>query len=143
VTGFRRVAVVAIVIAALAVLPGAYILSRFNQPEQVTGSVLAVRNRPPLSVDSFDLLVTDGRRLTFSVGILDLGPGGFDAPHLVTHELTAQPVIVTFRRDGARLIAIRLADGIVAAPASSVIRRRTPHVAEARAVAHRPSWDQT
>jgi hypothetical protein len=74
-----------------------------------------VKTRPPLTVDTFDLAADDGRRLTFRVGPLDMSPGGFDAPHLVSHQATGQPVIVSFRRDGDAFVALRLVDGAVGA----------------------------
>jgi hypothetical protein len=105
----RTLALAILVLLAL-LLPAAYVVAQSNAPEQVTGYVLAVRARPPLGVDSFDLLAGDGRHLTFTVGDLDVS-NGFGAGHLVTHQATLQPVIVSYRRDGDRLVAVHLADG--------------------------------
>ena len=109
----RGLAYAVLVVAALLV-PAIYLVSQANAPEQVTGFVTGVRTRAPLGVESFDLGAGDGRHLVFEVGPLDLSTG-FDAAHLVTHQLTLQLVTVTYRRAGDRLIAIRLADGPVAA----------------------------
>jgi hypothetical protein len=105
-----RQAVVGLLVVLAVLLPVGYIWTQINRPQEVTGTVLAVRARPPLGVDSFDLLTTDGRRLTFRVGPLDLSPGGFDAPHLVTHQVTTMPVTVSYHADGDVLVATRLAD---------------------------------
>ena len=105
----RGVALAVLAVVALLV-PAIYLVARANAPEQATGFVLDVRTRPSLGVDSFDLLAGDGRTLTFQVGELDVSDG-FDAGHLVTHKVTLQPVIVSYRHDGARLVAVRLADG--------------------------------
>jgi hypothetical protein len=96
-------------VAALLV-PAIWFVAQAGAAEQVTGFVVDVRTRPPLGVDSFDLLAGDGQRLTFQVGQLDVS-NGFDAAHLVTHKITLQTVVVSFRRDGSTLIAVRLADG--------------------------------
>ena len=105
----RGVAILGLVIAALLV-PIVFLALQARAPEQVEGFVMNVHTKAPLGVDSFDLLTGDGRHLTFQVGALDVSDG-FDAGHLVTHQITLQPVVVTYRRDGDRLIAIKLADG--------------------------------
>jgi hypothetical protein len=105
----RGLAIGALVVAALLV-PVVYLAAQATAPEQIEGFVLSVRTNGPLSVQSFDLLAGDGRQLTFEIGQLDVSTG-FDAPHLVSHQITLQTVVVTYRRDGSRLIAIKLADG--------------------------------
>jgi hypothetical protein len=105
----RGIAGAVLVVAALLV-PALYLVVQATAPEQIEGFVLAVRTNGPLSVQSFDLLAGDGRQLTFEIGQLDV-TNGFDAPHLTAHQVTLQTVVVTYRRDGGRLIAIRLADG--------------------------------
>lgn len=110
-----------LVLIGVVLVPGAYVWSQLDRPAQVTGTVLAIRARAPLGVDSFDLLARDGRRLTFKVGPLDISPGGFDAPHLLTHQATGQAVVVSYRTEGNQLVAVRLADGpaLAVPPASS------------------------
>jgi hypothetical protein len=105
----RGIGVAVLVVASLLV-PVLYLVLQATAPEQVEGFVLAVRTNGPLSVESFDLLAGDGRQLTFEVGQLDVS-NGFDAPHLAAHRVTLQTVVVTYHRDGDRLIAMRLADG--------------------------------
>lgn len=116
----RSLLIGVLLLAGVVVVPGAYLWSQLDRPAQVTGTVLAIRARPPLGVDSFDLLARDGRRLTFKVGPLDISPGGFDAPHLLTHQATGQAVVVSYRTEGNDLVAVRLADGpLAAAPPSA------------------------
>ena len=109
----RNIAYLVLIVAALLV-PALFFVAQRNQPQQVTGFVTDVRTKPPLGVDSFDLLAGDGRTLTFKVGDLDLSTG-FDAAHLVTHKVTLAPVIVWYRTDGDQLVAVKLADGPVPA----------------------------
>jgi hypothetical protein len=105
-----RVLGVAVLVVLALLVPALYLVTRTPAPLQVEGFVTNVRTRAPLGVNSFDLLAGDGRQLTFQVGNLDLS-GGFDAAHLVTHQITLQPVIVTYHQDGSTLIATKLADG--------------------------------
>jgi hypothetical protein len=104
----RRIALT-VLVAGGVLLPAIYLVQQTGAPEQVAGLVRTIVPRPPLGVASFDLLTGDGRLLTFEVGPLDTATG-FDAGHLVVHRATQQPVVVTYRRDGNRLVAIRLAD---------------------------------
>lgn len=106
-----RAALIGVLVLVAMAVPAAYAWSELNRPAQVTGSVIAIRAKPPLGVDSFDLLAQDGRTLTFKVGVLDISPGGFDAPHLLTHQASGQAVVVSYRTEGTTLIAVRLADG--------------------------------
>jgi hypothetical protein len=105
----RGVAVAILAVAALLV-PVVYLAVQAGAPELVEGFVTGVRPIGPLRVGSFDLLAGDGRTLTFQGGQLDVS-NGFDAAHLVVHQVTLQTVVVTYRRDGDRLVAITLADG--------------------------------
>jgi hypothetical protein len=107
----RNLLIGALIVIGVLVVPGLYLYNQLDQPSSIQGLVVGVKTRPPLAVDSFDLLVPDGRRLTFTVGKLDMSPGGFDAPHLVSHQATGQPVIVLYRSSGDRLVAVRLMDG--------------------------------
>ena len=107
----RNILVGALVLVGVLVVPGLYLYNQLDQPSSITGVVVGVKTRPPLAVDSFELLVPDGRRLTFTIGKLDMSPGGFDAPHLVSHQATGQPVIVLYRPNGDQFVAVRLMDG--------------------------------
>jgi len=107
----RGLAFSVLLIAALLV-PAVYLATQAGAPEQVTGFVLDVRSRPPLEVESFDLVTADGSRLTFEVGDLDVS-SGFAAGHLLAHQIGLELVIVTYQRDGDRLVAIRFDDGPV------------------------------
>ena len=63
----RAVLIGLLVLVALAV-PAAYAWSELRSTRQVTGIGRRDRAKPPLGVDSFDLLAQDGRTLTFKVG---------------------------------------------------------------------------
>lgn len=96
-------------LAVLAIgLPIGFVLTQ--PPSSATGIVVAIRHDGPLSVSSFDLRTIDGQILTFDVGPLDLGSQGFDAAHLTVHLATSQPVKVSYRHEGDRMVATRLSD---------------------------------
>ncbi len=90
---------------------------------EATGIVLFVQQGSgAFSVDGFTLRTADGSLLTFTLGPLDIAGGSFDAPHLRVHQLTAQPVVVDYRREGQVLVAVRLRD----AATSSAIVSKSP-----------------
>jgi hypothetical protein len=121
----RNIVIGVLVVVGALVVPGLYLYNQLDQPTSVEGVVVGVKTRPPLAVDSFELLVPDGRRLTFTVGKLDMSPGGFDAPHLVSHQATGQPVIVLYRTNDDELVAVRLMDGAFPAAPSATPPRAT------------------
>ena len=105
-----------IAIAAGLVVLGAIVLAATllvprPAPLQLEGIVVSVQAKPPLAVASFQIRTTDGRVVSFQVGDLQYQAGSFNAAHLVIHEATAQPVIVTYHDEGDDHVATKLVDG--------------------------------
>jgi hypothetical protein len=60
-------------------------------------------------VESFKLLAPDGRILTFDTTELRFQPG-FPAAHLSEHQVLSDPIAVTYKTDGDRLLVTQLDD---------------------------------
>jgi hypothetical protein len=60
-------------------------------------------------VDGFELQARDGRRLVFDTSGLAFHPE-FPPTHLIEHQALAQPITVTYRTEGDRLVVVRLDD---------------------------------
>ena len=81
-----------------------------GQPlESAAGLVIDVDSPKLGQVDSFELRTADGEILTFDTTELAFRRE-FPAAHLGEHMRMAQAVRVTYRRDGDRLVVVRLAD---------------------------------
>lgn len=81
-----------------------------NPTEQARGLVVDVVAETPADVSRFSLRDGSGQVLTFEVGQLEVGGDAFPAAHLREHLTSGEPVEVTFRREGGRLVAVRLRD---------------------------------
>ena len=77
--------------------------------QQETGIVLRVDSPALGRVDAFELLTTEGERLLFDTTELGFRPE-FPAPHLSEHQVLGDHILVTYRRDGERLVVTQLDD---------------------------------
>ena len=81
-----------------------------GQPlESEAGLVVTVDSPSIGRVDGFELRTDDGEILTFDTTEMEFRPE-FAAAHVAEHQRMAEPVRVTYRRDGDRRIVVRLAD---------------------------------
>ena len=81
-----------------------------GQPlESEAGLVVSVDSPSLGQVDAFELRTDDGEVLTFDTTEMEFRPE-FPAAHVAEHQRMAEPLRVTYRRDGERLLVIRLAD---------------------------------
>jgi hypothetical protein len=78
--------------------------------QQATGVVIDVDSPALGRVDSFELLTVDGERLTFDTSTMAFRPE-FPAPHLAEHRVIGDHIVVTYKRDGDRLVVTQLDDG--------------------------------
>jgi hypothetical protein len=79
-----------------------------SQPQQ-TGVVLRVDSPALGQVDSLDLLTKEGTVLTFDTTELAFSPD-FPPSHVAEHQVLGEPIRVTYRTDGDRLVATQLED---------------------------------
>jgi hypothetical protein len=77
--------------------------------QQETGVVLDIDSPALGRVDSFELLNADGERLTFDASTLEFR-AEFPASHLSEHRLLGDQIVVTYKKDGDRLVATQLDD---------------------------------
>jgi hypothetical protein len=77
--------------------------------ETESGVVITVDSPAIGRIDAFELRTSDGRIMTFDATELQHRPE-FPAAHLTEHRALADPVRVTFRKDGERLVVVRLDD---------------------------------
>jgi hypothetical protein len=77
--------------------------------EQQTGIVVSVDSPSLGRVDSFELLTGTGERLTFDTSELPFRPE-FPASHLAEHQVLGDPIEVTYRTEGDRLVVTQLDD---------------------------------
>ena len=77
--------------------------------EHASGIVISVDSTAIGQVDGFELLTAEGKTLIFDSTELEFRPE-FPPAHLGEHQLIADQVRVTYRTDGKRLIATRVAD---------------------------------
>jgi hypothetical protein len=81
-----------------------------GQPlESEAGLVISVDSPSLGRVDGFELRTDDGEILTFDTTEMEF-QGEFPAAHVAEHQAMAEPVRVTYRRAGERLLVVRLAD---------------------------------
>jgi hypothetical protein len=76
---------------------------------QTTGVVLGVDSPALGQVDGFELLTEEGTVLAFDTSELAFDPD-FPASHVTEHQVLGDPVKVTYRADGDRLVVTRLED---------------------------------
>ena len=108
-----------IIVAALAagafggLLPGGALCQvggTISECGQVSGVVLAVESEGPASVGSFRLRTPDGRVVELAVERLSLDGGGQPAAHLREHLRDGQPIVVDYKVDDGRHVALRYTD---------------------------------
>lgn len=96
-------------LAVVAFATGVTVVACEPTLEQETGIVVDI-NAPTFGrVDDFELLTLDGERLTFDTTELAFRPE-FPAPHLAEHRALGDRIVVTYKRDGERLVATQLDD---------------------------------
>jgi hypothetical protein len=94
-----------LLVAILALVPVAC-----GQPLESEAGLVVTVDSPSLGrVDGFELRTDDGEILAFDTTAMDFRPE-FPAAHLAEHQRMAEPVRVTYRRDGERRMVVRLAD---------------------------------
>ena len=76
---------------------------------QETGVVLSVDSPALGQVDGFELLTEAGKTLTFDTTELQFDPE-FPSPHIAEHQVLGEPIRVSYRTDGDRLVVIKLED---------------------------------
>ena len=81
-------------------------------PRTETGVVVAVDGSSLTDVRGFTLRTTDGRTVEFGLGAVENG-AQFPPAHLREHQATATPIVVTYREEAGRRLAIRLEDAAV------------------------------
>ncbi|HEY3523428.1 MAG TPA: hypothetical protein VGK63_06965 [Candidatus Limnocylindrales bacterium] len=104
---WRLVSAGVIVVVGIAVAIAFLAVSR----PTARGVVTRVDTVSLTDVRGFDLRTDAGATLHFEIGQLDLTAPAFNAQHLVVHQATAQPVIVTYEDRNGSLVAVRLLDG--------------------------------
>lgn len=81
--------------------------------QQETGVVIQVNGTSPSDIQSFVLRTNDGRLLTFDASLATFDQQSFPPEHLREHQALASPIVVTYRRDGDTMVAVKLADAPV------------------------------
>ncbi len=76
---------------------------------QATGIVVGIDSPALGRVDSFQLLTTDGQTLTFDTSRLEF-QARFPAPHLAEHRIIGDRIVVTYKKEGDRLLVTQLDD---------------------------------
>ena len=77
-----------------------------GRDKQVTGLVLEAVGRNFNEIEVLRLRDDDGRVWEFSTD----GPVGISAAHLRQHQVTGEKILVTYREEGGRLIAVDVSD---------------------------------
>jgi hypothetical protein len=77
---------------------------------QETGVVVSIDSPALGQVDGFELLTEEGTVLVFDTTELQFDPD-FPASHVTEHQVLGDPVRVTYRIDGDRLVVSHLEDG--------------------------------
>jgi hypothetical protein len=72
--------------------------------------VLSVDGPSLAVVNGFSLRTSRGEVFEFEVERLELAGGGKPAAHLREHQLDGQPIVVDYKVDGGRLVALRYTD---------------------------------
>ena len=86
------------------------VLVACGQPlESAAGLVVSVDSPSIGRVDGFELRTDDGEIIAFDTTEMEFRPE-FPAAHVAEHQRMAEPVRVTYRRDGDRRVVVRLAD---------------------------------
>jgi hypothetical protein len=81
-----------------------------TQCGSVTGVVIAVEGAGPTSVEGFTLRTAEGTLYEFAVQRLEVGAGGKPAPHLREHQLSSEPIVVEYKVENGRHVALYYTD---------------------------------
>jgi len=98
-----------------ALVASALIACTAGPTDAVVGIVVDVDGEGLGQVHAFTVRAETGTLVRFEVGSVALNEGAFPPDHLREHMATASPVLVAFRTENGRHIAVRLED----APVSS------------------------
>lgn len=112
----RGVVVAAGLLVAIGAI-GAVLVTSLARPADrtETGVVVRIDSVSLTNVRGFTIRTPDGRTVAFRIGSLE-NQAQFPPGHLTEHEATAAPIRVTYRTEGADLVAIRLEDAAPASP---------------------------
>jgi hypothetical protein len=106
----RRVAALAPAVALLAAVALAVTMACQPTLERATGIVYSVDSPALGRVDSFELLDREGLIRVFDTTGLRFRQE-FPAAHLSEHQVLGDPIVVTYRTEGDRLVVTQLDDG--------------------------------
>ena len=106
--GRWRLLVLGVIVIVAVAIP--LVFAATNKPT-MRGVVIHVDTVSLTDVRGFDLRTEAGAIVHFQIGQLDMSAPGFNAQHLVVHQATAQPVVVTYEDRDGTLVAVRLVDG--------------------------------
>jgi hypothetical protein len=95
--------------AGLVILAGVGLVGCEAALTQEVGIVYSVDSPALGRVDSFQLLTKDGDVLTFDTTQLRFQPE-FPTAHLSEHQVAGEPIEVTYRTEGDRLVVTKLDD---------------------------------
>ncbi len=98
----KKLALAVVVVAPLLLIAAAC----GGGDQQVTGLVLEAVERDLTEIELLRVRDDDGRVWEFSTE----GPVGVSAAHLRQHQLAGEKVLVTYREEGGRLIAVDVGD---------------------------------
>lgn len=84
--------------------------------DAVVGIVVAVDGEGLGQVRGFTLRTDTGNVIAFEVGAVALNDGAFPRDHLREHMAAASPVLVAFRTEDGRRVAVRLEDAPSVSP---------------------------
>lgn len=104
-----------VVVAALAVLGIAAVLLAAPRTSTVEGVVVAVEASSLADVSGFTLRTAGGELVEFGLEALE-NEVEFPPGHLAEHAVSSVPVVVTYRDEGGRHLAIRIVDAPVGSP---------------------------
>jgi len=104
-----------ILIAGLAVLGIVAALLAAPRTATAEGVVVAVEATSLADVSGFTLRIAGGELVEFDLGALE-NVVEFPPGHLAEHVASSVPVVVTYRDEGGRHLAIRIVDAPAAGP---------------------------
>ena len=76
----------------------------------VTGVVVGVESFGPASVERFTLRTSNGQVYDFAIETLATTSGGKPAPHLREHQLSSEPIVVEYKVENGRHVALYYTD---------------------------------
>jgi len=104
-----------IVVAGAAILAIAAVLLAAPRTATAEGVVVAVRATSLADISGFTLRTTGGDLLEFGLEALE-NEVEFPPGHLAEHVASSVPVVVTYRDEGGRHLAIRIVDAPAGSP---------------------------